>query len=84
MLPNFQTDEFTKKIFEALPIDLQLIEQDARQKIKLIIQSTLSKMDIINREEFDIQTQVLAKTREKVETLEKQLQELIVKNQTKS
>jgi BMFP domain-containing protein YqiC len=84
MLPNFQIDEFTKKIFEALPIDLQLIEQDARQKIKLIIQSTLSKMDIINREEFDIQTQVLAKTREKVETLEKQLQELIVKNQTKS
>ncbi len=41
-------------------------------------------MDIINREEFDIQTQVLAKTREKVETLEKQLQDLIVKNQTKS
>jgi BMFP domain-containing protein YqiC len=84
MLPNFQVDEITKKILEALPIDFQSIEHDIRQKIKLILQSTLSKMDVVNREEFDIQTQVLAKTREKVEILEKQLQDFIQKKQFKS
>jgi BMFP domain-containing protein YqiC len=84
MLPNFQVDELTKKILEALPIDFQSIEHDIRQKIKLILQSTLSKMDVVNREEFDIQTQVLAKTREKVEILEKQLQDFIQKKQFKS
>jgi BMFP domain-containing protein YqiC len=84
MLPNFQVDEITKKILEALPTDFKSIEHDVRQKIKLVVQSTLSKMDVVNREEFDIQTQVLARTREKVETLEKQLQDFIQRNPFKS
>ena len=84
MLPNFHVDEITKKILETLPIDFSSIEQDVRQKIKLIIQSTLSKMDVVNREEFDIQTQVLSKTREKVEILEKQLHDFLQKQQIKS
>ena len=46
----------------------------------MILQATLSKLDVVSREEFDVQTQVLAKTREKIELLEKQVQELIQKN----
>lgn len=77
MLSSFKIDEITKKILEALPIDPQSLEKDLKDKIKLIIQASLSKLDLVNREEFDIQTQVLAKTREKVETLEQQVQALL-------
>ena len=77
MLPTFKIDEITKKILESLPIDPQALEKDLKEKIKLIIQASLSKLDLITREEFDIQTQVLAKTREKVETLEQQIRTLI-------
>ena len=80
MLPNIQIDEITKKLLEVLPIDIQSLESDAKQKMKMILQATLSKLDVVSREEFDVQTQVLAKTREKIELLEKQVQELIQKN----
>lgn len=77
MLPPFHIDEITKKIIEALPIDVHAVEDDMRQKIHMILQATFAKLDMVSREEFDVQTQVLAKTREKVETLEKQVQELL-------
>lgn len=84
MLPPFHIDEMTKKIIDALPLDIHSFEDDLRQKINMILQGTFAKLDMVSREEFDVQTQVLAKTREKVETLEKQVQELLkqpLKNQ---
>ena len=77
MLPNIQIEEIVKKMLEALPIDVSEIQADIKEKIRLSLQATLSKLDLVSREEFDIQTHVLAKTREKVELLEKQVQELI-------
>ncbi|HBB52689.1 MAG TPA: hypothetical protein DCZ80_02140 [Legionellales bacterium] len=81
MLPNFQIDEISKKLLEILPFNRQEIEDDLRQKIKMILQSSLAKLDVVSREEFDVQTQVLAKTRDKVEILEKQVKELLEKKQ---
>ncbi len=81
MLPNFQIDEISKKLLEILPFNRQEIEDDLRQKIKMILQSSLAKLDVVSREEFDVQTQVLAKTRDKVEMLEKQVKELLDKKQ---
>lgn len=83
MLPPFQLDEITKKLMDILPINRQEIEDDLRQKIKMVIQSSLTRLDLVSREEFDVQTQVLAKTREKLELLEKQVQEMIEKKNTK-
>lgn len=83
MLPPFQLDEITKKLMDILPINRQEIEDDLRQKIKMVIQSSLTRLDLVSREEFDVQTQVLAKTREKLELLEKQVQEMIEKKNAK-
>ena len=79
MLP---IDEITKKVLEILPVNVQSIEEEIRQKIKLILQATLSKLDVVSREEFDVQTQVLAKTRAEVETLEKKVQAFLNKHQS--
>jgi len=49
---------------------------DAHKQLKVHIEATLRKMNLVSREEFDAQTAVLQRTRLKVEALEQQLQEL--------
>ena len=53
------------KIIEDSPIS------DIEENINALLQSTFTKLDLISREEFDVQTQVLKRTRLKLEDLEK-------------
>lgn len=46
------------------------------KKIRQTLQSQLTRLDLVNREEFDVQTQVLLRTREKLAALEQRLAEL--------
>jgi BMFP domain-containing protein YqiC len=52
------------KAFEASPA------KDIEKNIKTMLQSGLTRLDLVTRQEFDIQAEVLRKTREKVERLE--------------
>ena len=61
-----------KKITENLPDDLEAIKGDLRQNIQSLIESQIKNLDLVTREEFEIQEQVLKRTREKLEELEKQ------------
>ncbi len=63
----------TKKITENLPDDLEAIKGDLQQNIQSLIESQIKSLDLVTREEFEIQEQVLKRTREKLEELEKQL-----------
>ncbi len=49
---------------------------DVEKNLKSIVLAILNKLDIVTREEFDTQQKVLAATREKLEKLEQQLEEL--------
>lgn len=66
-------DDVSKKLLSELPDSLKNIEQDLQQKFKTIIQSTFDKLDLVTREEFEVQKKVLAKTRLKIDAIEKQL-----------
>lgn len=66
-------DEISQKITNSLPDSARTIEQDMKKNIKTVLSSTFSKLDLVSRDEFDIQQQVLARTRKKVEELEAQL-----------
>jgi ubiquinone biosynthesis accessory factor UbiK len=68
-----QFDDLAKKLFSALPVSLQNIEKDIQQKFKEVLQSAFAHMDLITREEFDVQSKVLARTRDKVEQLQQQV-----------
>ena len=70
-------EELAKKLFAALPSSLQNLEKDIEQKFKEILQSAFSRMDLITREEFDVQTKVLARTREKLDSLQAQVDALL-------
>ena len=49
---------------------------DIENNINALLKSTFTKMDLINREEFDVQTEVLKRTRAKLETLEAKIIDL--------
>ena len=62
-----------KKITENLPDDLEAIKGDFQQNIQSLIESQIKNLDLVTREEFEVQEQVLRRTREKLEELQKQL-----------
>jgi BMFP domain-containing protein YqiC len=49
---------------------------DLEKNIHALLQSTFTKLALVSREEFDVQTEVLRRTREKLEALEKKISEL--------
>lgn len=69
-------DDLAKKITSLLPGNLQQVQQDLESSIKALLQTSLSKMNLVTREEFDVQAALLSRTREKLDQLEKQLSEL--------
>lgn len=66
-------DDFQAKINEALE---NSPAKDIEKNVKAMLTQGLAKLDLVTREEFDIQMQVLAKTREKLEALEARVAEL--------
>jgi len=52
------------------------VREDLEQNFRSVLQSSLSRLDLVTREEFDVQQAVLARTREKLEALELRLESL--------
>lgn len=75
-----QIQQLADKIESLLPPGLKQVKQDFDEKLKTLLQQQLTNMDFVSREEFDIQAKVLARTRQKLEQLEKRLSELDQQN----
>jgi len=76
MLNAKKIEEIAKQVTEAIPPSLKNIANDFEDKTKVLLQRKLSQLNVVTREEFDIQTQVLIKTRSKIAMLEARLAEL--------
>jgi BMFP domain-containing protein YqiC len=76
--------ELTERLGNALPEHLQTLKQDWEKNAQGILSAAFNKLEIITREEFDAQTKVLARTRQKISALETQVAELekIIQQQT--
>ncbi len=74
-------DELSKRLGEILPPGVHVLKEDMEKNIRGVLQAAFSKMDLVSREEFEVQARVLQRTREKLEALEKQLAELEAKLQ---
>ncbi len=77
MINAQKLEEIAQQVANALPPGLKNVAEEVENKTKQILQGQLNKLDVVTREEFDVQTQVLLKTREKLVALEKQVSELI-------
>lgn len=73
MFDNNTFDDISKKLFNALPDSLKAVEKDIQQKFKIVLQTTFDNLDLVTREEFEVQKKVLAKTRQKIDALEEKL-----------
>ena len=69
MDPRF-IDDLAKKLSASVPQGLANVKRDLEDNFKSVLQSALSRMDLVTRQEFDVQAGVLRRTREKVEALE--------------
>jgi len=76
MLDAKKIEEFAEKFSQSIPPGAKAFKDDMEKSFKQILQSAIAKMDLVTREEFDVQKKVLLKTREKIEALEKILTEL--------
>ncbi len=65
-----------ERLAALLPEDARLLREELKANIRPVLESLLNRLDLVTREEFEAQTRVLARTRERLEQLEAQLQEL--------
>ncbi|GAB6071336.1 accessory factor UbiK family protein [Thiomicrorhabdus hydrogeniphila] len=76
MLNPSQLESMAKKIADIIPEGFGEMPSNMQTQVKSVLSSAFDKMDLVTREEFDVQTGVLMKTRAKLEQLEKQVAEL--------
>jgi BMFP domain-containing protein YqiC len=76
MINAKKIEEIAKQVTESIPPSLKNMASDFEDKAKSVLQSKLAQLDVVTREEFDVQTQVLIKTRTKIAELEAKLVEL--------
>ncbi len=70
MIDPKKIEQIARQVHESMPKGIREFGDDVEKKIRLVLQSQLTRLDLVNREEFDVQTQVLLRTREKLALLE--------------
>lgn len=69
-------EDLAQRIQANLPQGIDMAKQDLHNQLRAILQAAFAKLDVVTREEFDVQTAVLARTREKLEQLAAKVQQL--------
>ena len=73
MINTASLDELARRIGRAIEASPA---KDVEKNVKALLQGGLAKLDVVPRAEFDVQAKVLARTREKLEALERRVAEL--------
>jgi BMFP domain-containing protein YqiC len=69
-------ENLARKLAESVPEGLRSMRDDLESNFRAVLRASLAKLDLVTREEFEVQEAVLARTREKLEALEARLEEL--------
>ena len=69
-------DDLAGRLAGNLPAGLQILQDDLKKNLRAGLEAALARLDLVTREEFDVQTAVLARTREKLNRLEAVVREL--------
>ncbi len=69
-------ENLAKKLAESVPDALRSVRDDLETNFRSVLKAGIGKLDLVTREEFEVQEAVLARTREKLDSLEAQLEEL--------
>jgi hypothetical protein len=69
-------DDLARRLASAVPENVAAVGRDLEQNFKGVLQAQLARLDLVTREEFDVQSAVLKRTREKLTALEQRLARL--------
>ena len=69
-------DDISQRIAGQMPSGFQALQDDLKKNVRSAVEASLSHLNLVTREEFDVQAKVLARTRTKLEALEKKIEEL--------
>lgn len=78
-LNSSHLDDLARRLAEAVPESVRSFGRDMEGNFKAVLQSQLSKLDLVSRQEFDVQAAVLARTQAALTVLEARLKELEAK-----
>jgi BMFP domain-containing protein YqiC len=76
MLDPKHLDDLATRLAGSLPKGLQALQADIHRNLRASMEAGLARLDLVTREEFDVQTAVLARTRAKLEALEARVAEM--------
>ncbi len=76
MFESKQLDDFVRRLGESLPAGFAELRADVEKTARLGFQQMLERMDLVTREEFEVQKAVLERTRVRLEELERRVAEL--------
>jgi BMFP domain-containing protein YqiC len=69
----FRIDEIARRLLDSVPPAFRSMQQDLEANFRSVLRTSLGKLDVVTREEFDTQTKVLERTRSKLEALEQKV-----------
>jgi len=69
-------DDLSRRLSDSLPAGLRVMRDDVDKNLRAAVQSALTRLDLVTREEFDVQVAVLARTRALLTVLETRVTEL--------
>jgi BMFP domain-containing protein YqiC len=75
-MDTFRIDEIARRLVDNLPPGLRAAQRDLESNFRAVLRSSLSKLDLVTRDEFDVQSRVLERTRARLEELEARVREL--------
>ena len=74
---NSQTlNELLRGILDALPPGMSSLQNDVEKNLRASLNASFAKLNLVTREEFDVQAEVLARSRTKLQKLEEQVAKL--------
>jgi hypothetical protein len=67
-------ENLARKLADSVPEGLRSMREDLENNFRSVLRASLSKLDLVTRDEFEVQEAVLQRTREKLEALEARLE----------
>ena len=75
-MENSRIEDIARRLFEGLPEAARTMRRDIESNFRAVLQSSLGKLDLTTREEFEVQTRVLERTGGRIEELQRRVEAL--------
>jgi len=72
-------DDLSRRLADSVPESVRAVGRELEGNFKAVLQSQLAKLDLVSRQEFDVQAALLERTQTKLAALEARLKELEAK-----